>query len=90
MGWTMLYLFVFLKLPIAAACYIVWWAVKQTTDTDDVTNDGGTPIPRRPHPRRPRKPRPPRRGGPACGARLAPPRRTRSVTAAGRARSLHQ
>ena len=60
MGWAMLYLFVFLKLPIAAACYIVWWAVKQTTDTDDVTNDGGTPIPRRPHPRRPRKPRPPR------------------------------
>ena len=56
MGWAMLYLFVFLKLPIAAACYIVWWAVKQTTDTDDVTNDGGTPIPRRPHPRRPRKP----------------------------------
>ena len=26
----MLYLFVFLKLPIVAACYIVWWAVHQT------------------------------------------------------------
>ena len=35
-GWTMLYLFVFLKLPIVAACWIVWWAVKQGTDTDDV------------------------------------------------------
>ena len=85
----MLYLFVFLKLPIAAACYIVWWAVKQTTDTDDVTDDGGTAIPRRPHPHphRPRRPRPPRRGGPACGAHLTPPPRIRSVTAAGRART---
>jgi hypothetical protein len=90
-GWTMLYLFVFLKLPIVAACYIIWWAVHQTTDTDDATIDGGgSPRPRRPHPR-PRRPRPPRRGGPACGARLAAPRpRIRSVTAAGRARELHQ
>ncbi len=87
----MLYLFVFLKLPIVAACYIIWWAVRQTTDPDDVTSDsGGSPRPRRPHPR-PRRPRPPRRGGPACGARLAAPRpRIRSVTAAGRARELHQ
>ncbi len=29
MGWTMLYLFVFLKLPIVAAGYIVWWAVSR-------------------------------------------------------------
>ena len=86
----MLYLFVFLKLPILALCWIVWWAIHQTTDTDDVSSDGGPKIPRRPHPR-PRKPRPPRRGGPNCGARVAtPPPRIRSVTAAGRARELHQ
>jgi hypothetical protein len=86
----MLYLFVFLKLPILAACYIVWWAVKQNDDTVDVPTDGGQPHPRRPHPR-PRRPRPPRRGGPACGARVTAPRpRIRSVTAAGRARELHQ
>jgi hypothetical protein len=87
----MLYLFVFLKIPILFACGIVWWAVKQGTDTDDVSvgSDGGTPIRPRPHPRRPRHPRPPRRGGPhAAGARLAPPPRIRSVTAAGRAREL--
>jgi hypothetical protein len=87
----MLYLFVFLKLPILFACGIVWWAVKQGTDTDDVSvrSDGGTPIRPRPHPRRPRHPRPPRRGGPhAAGVRLAPPPRIRSVTAAGRAREL--
>ena len=29
MGWTMLYLFVFLKLPIVAACLILWWAIRQ-------------------------------------------------------------
>jgi hypothetical protein len=87
----MLYLFVFLKLPILFACGIVWWAVKQGTDTDDVSvrSDGGTPIRPRPHPRRPRHPRPPRRGGPhAAGVRMAPPPRIRSVTAAGRAREL--
>jgi hypothetical protein len=87
----MLYLFVFLKIPILLACGIVWWAVKQNTDTDDATvrPDGGTPIRPRPHPRRPRHPRPPRRGGPhAAGVRLAPPPRIRSVTAAGRAREL--
>jgi hypothetical protein len=87
----MLYLFVFLKIPILCACGIVWWAVKQGTDTDDATvrSDGGTPMRPHPHPRRPRHPRPPRRGGPhAAGARMAPPPRIRSVTAAGRAREL--
>ena len=90
MGWTMLYLFVFLKLPIVAACWIIWWALHQTGDEDEVSApDGGTPRPRRPHPR-PRRPRPPRRGGPVCGARaLTPPPRIRSVTAAGRAREFH-
>jgi hypothetical protein len=89
MGWTMLYLFVFLKLPIVAACWIIWWAVHQETDTMDTRSDGGAPRRLRPHPR-PRRPRPPRRGGPHSGARLPAPPRIRSVTAAGRARELHQ
>jgi hypothetical protein len=89
MGWAMLYLFVFLKLPIVALCWIVWWAVHQTDDPQESRSDGGTPCPRRPHPR-PRRPKPPRRGGPACGTRMSPPPRIRSVTAAGRARELHQ
>jgi hypothetical protein len=88
MGWTMLYLFVFLKLPIVAACLIVWWAVRQGTDEEMTRQDGGSPKPRRPHPR-PRRPRPPRRGGPVCGARMLPPPRVRSVTAVGRARESH-
>jgi hypothetical protein len=89
MAWTMLYLFVFLKLPIAGACWIVWWAVHQDTEPETKGSDGGTPQKRRPHPR-PRRPRPPRRGGPHSGARAPAPPRIRSVTAAGRARELHQ
>jgi hypothetical protein len=88
MGWTMLYLFVFLKLPIVAACGIIWWAVRQGTEPEEAPTDGGTPRRNRPHPR-PRRPRPPRRG-PHAGARLASPPRVRSVTAAGRAREIHQ
>src|SRR3954463_6098121 len=74
MGWTMLYLFVFLKLPIVAACLIVWWAVRQGTDEELTRNDGGSPKPRRPHPR-PRRPRPPRPGPRAPAP--APPWRPR-------------
>ncbi len=87
----MLYLFVFLKLPILAACGIIWWAVKQGPDTEPVRNDGGTPLRPRPRHPRPKRPRPPRRGGPhAAGTRMASPPRVRSVTAVGRARETHR
>jgi hypothetical protein len=92
MGWTMLYLFVFLKLPILAACWIVWWAVRQGGDEAEVRGDGGgrRPVPQHPHhPRRPRRPPPPRRG-PHAGAVPPSPPRIRSVTAAGRARELER
>ena len=73
----MLYLFVALKLPILAAIWIVWWAVKQEPDpSEDVRDDGGTS--RRPHPV-PRLPRSPRRGPHGDPAPLAPPR-VRTVT----------
>jgi hypothetical protein len=87
MGWTMLYLFVFLKLPIIAACWIIWWAVHQETEPEETSNDGGTrPRPQR-HPR-PKRPRPPRRGPHAGAPPPSSPPRIRSVTAAGRAREL--
>jgi len=81
----MLYLFVFLKLPIAALCWIVWWAVHQTPDeeTDEAHPPGGY---RRPHPP-PRLPRPPRRGPHGDGIPLPPPR-VRPVKA--RARRMPQ
>jgi len=37
----MLYLFVFLKLPIVGACWIIWWAIHQTDETDEVTPGTG-------------------------------------------------
>ena len=58
MGWTMLYLFVALKIPILVLGYIVWWAVHQTDDPAETRDDGGTKT--RPHPRE-KLPRPPRR-----------------------------
>ena len=85
MGWTMLYLFVALKIPILVLGYIVWWAVHQTDDpVTGVSDDGGSKT--RPHPRR-RLPRPPRRGPHGDAAPLPPPR-VRSVTA--RARQLER
>jgi hypothetical protein len=91
MGWTMLYLFVFLKLPILALGGIVYWAIKQTDEEEPVLvrDDGGAPKPRRPHPR-PKRPRPPRRGPHGSAAsRMASPPRVRSVTAFGRADQAH-
>jgi hypothetical protein len=80
MGWTMLYLFVALKIPILAAGWLVWWAVKQEPDpSEDVRDDGGT---KRPHPV-PRLPRAPRRGPHGEPAPAAPPR-VRTVKARGR------
>ena len=70
MGWTMLYLFVFLKLPILAACCIVWWAIRQGTETEDVTapSDGGAPAAPPPAPAPPPPPAPAR----AAAARTPP------------------
>jgi hypothetical protein len=71
MGWTMLYLFVALKLPILAAGWLIWWAVHQEPDLADDRGDGGSRT--RPHPVPP-LPRPPRRGPHGDGAPLPPPR----------------
>ena len=73
MGWTMFYLFVFLKLPILAAAWIVWWAVRQEPEVENEVAEGGGGGGRPPHPR-PRRPRPPRRGDHGAPAPGAPPR----------------
>ena len=83
MGWTMFYLFVMLKLPIIAAIWLVWWAVKQEPDpSEDVRDDGGAGKRQRPHPS-PRLPRTPRRG-PHGGRRPSAPPRVRPLRARGR------
>ena len=82
MGWTMLYLFVALKIPIAAAIYLVWWAVKQEPDPDeDARDDGGTK--KRLHPVPKRGPRPPRRDPHGAPEPPSPPR-VRTVKAHGK------
>jgi hypothetical protein len=77
----MLYLFVFLKLPILAACLIIWWAVRQEPDYSDDSDGGGRRRPR-PHPA-PKLPHAPRRG-PHHEAPPPSPPRVRTVVARAR------
>jgi len=80
MGWTFVYLMVFLKLPIIALLLIVWWAIRQKPETGEPPpdeGDGGSRKPR--HPRPPLRPLP--RRGPHHGATPpAPPSRVRAVS----------
>ena len=67
----MLYLFVALKLPILAACWVIWWAVHQEPEyPEDSNGGGGRP---RPHPA-PKLPHAPRRGPHHEAAPSSPPR----------------
>jgi hypothetical protein len=84
MEWTMFFLFVALKVPLIALCWLVWWAIQQVPEDDELPDDGGTK--RRPHPPRP-LPRKPRRGPHGDAAPPSPPR-VRAVTA--RARELER
>jgi hypothetical protein len=84
-GWTFVYLMVFLKLPILALLGIVWWAIRQTPEPagQDGEDGGLKDRPRPPHPRRPPR-RGPRRRDPH-GAPLPPsPPRVRTTTARAR------
>ncbi|HKH17136.1 MAG TPA: hypothetical protein VKA57_06390 [Solirubrobacteraceae bacterium] len=83
MEWTMFFMFVALKAPLIALCWLVWWAIHQVDDpAHDSGGDGGAK--RRPHPLGP-LPRLPRRGPHGDPAPLPPPR-VRVLTA--RAREL--
>jgi hypothetical protein len=84
MEWTMLYLFLALKLPIAGLAYIVWWAVRDAPEPVDEPGEDDGPRRRR-HPRPP-LPRSPRRGPHGGGVSAAPPR-VRPLRVRGRARS---
>jgi hypothetical protein len=93
-GWTFLYLMLFLKLPILALLGIVWWAIRQSPENEHQPRGGGgvedphrsrPRDPRRPHsPLGPRGPRP--RRDPHGAPPPAPPPRVRSTVA--RSRSL--
>jgi hypothetical protein len=82
MEWTMFFLFVCLKVPLLALCWLVWWAIHQVDDpAQEGGDDGGT---RRQHPLGP-LPRSPRRGPHGDPAPLPPPR-VRITTARARER----
>jgi hypothetical protein len=86
MGWALFFMFVCLKVPLLALCWLVWWAIHQTDDPAEDRGDGGTKRSPGPHPRRP-LPRTPRRGPHGEPAPPSPPR-MRSVTL--RARQLER
>ena len=69
MGWTLFFMMVILKIPLLAALYLVWWAVKEEPDPEP---DGPGEERRKPKRRPPSSPRFPRRG-PAGGAGCPPP-----------------
>jgi hypothetical protein len=83
--WTMLYLFVALKIPLLVLFWLIYWAVKQEPELEDTGDDGGQRR-ARPHPP-PRLPRAPRRG-PHGDQLPEPPPRVRPVSA--RARQLER
>jgi hypothetical protein len=85
MEWTMFFMFVALKVPLLALCWLVWWAIHQTDDPiDDSSGEGGSR--RRPHRPGP-LPRAPRRGPHGDPEPPSPPR---VRTAAARGRRLTQ
>jgi hypothetical protein len=74
-GWAFVYMMVILKIPVAAALYIVWWSVRaQPESADEQRSNGGGGGWRHP---RPRRPRPPRRG-PHAEPPPRPPSRVRA------------
>jgi hypothetical protein len=77
----MFFLFVALKVPLGALCWLVWWAIHQVDDPAKDSDEGGG-AKRRPHPSAP-LPRNPRRGPHGDPAPLSPPR-VRPVTARAR------
>jgi hypothetical protein len=69
MGWTLFFMIVVLKIPLAAALFLIWYAIKQEPAPEEgpAGDDRG---PRRKPPPRPLRPRRGPAGGAGC--RFAP------------------
>jgi hypothetical protein len=67
-GWTLFFMVVILKIPLIAALWLIWYAIKAEPVPDEEA-DGG---PRGPRRNPPRRPRPPRRPGGGIGCRPSP------------------
>jgi hypothetical protein len=66
-GWTLVYMLVILKIPLAFALYVIWYAIK----AEPVQDEGLSGEERGPKRKPPLGPRTPRRG-PAGGADCRP------------------
>ena len=68
-GWTLFYMVVILKIPMVAALWLVWWAIKQEPETEEAPGED-----RGPRRKLPPLPRWPRRGpaGGGAGCKTAP------------------
>jgi hypothetical protein len=81
-----IWMFVVLKIPIAALLFLVWWAIKEPEPVVDDSDDGGS---RRPDPHHgPSVPKPPRRG-PHAGAPPPAPARVRTAVVGRDVRAGH-
>jgi hypothetical protein len=69
MGWTLFFMVVVLKIPLAAACYLIWYAVRAEPEPAGESDSGPEGGPRR---RPPLFPRWPRRGPVGGGAECKP------------------
>jgi hypothetical protein len=67
-GWTLFFMIVVLKIPLIAALWIIWYAIKAEPVPDEETDTG----PRGPRRNPPRLPRPPRRPAGGAGCRPTP------------------
>jgi hypothetical protein len=77
MGWTLFFMMVVLKIPLAAACYLIWYAIHAEPETEE--EPGTDKGPRRKLPPFPRWPRRGPAGG-AGGACKAAPCETQAPT----------
>jgi hypothetical protein len=68
--WPIFFLGVVLKIPIAAALFLIWYAIRAEPETEEAPDDGEHGF-RRWH-RAPRHPRGPRRGPHPAGAKVLP------------------
>jgi hypothetical protein len=84
MGWTLFFMLVILKIPLAAALYLIWWSVKEepASEEDRSDEDRG---PRRNLPPFPRWPRRDPAGGGECRAAPCPQEAERTPAYAGKA-----
>ncbi len=74
-GWTFFYMFVVLKIPVAFALWLVWYATREPAPQEPERSDGEGGSRHERHPRG-RPPRPPRRG-PHADPQPRPPARVR-------------